>query len=641
MRRLRGMLESRFAEQKETCEIEQKENCEWEAFMIRLEERFPHLLDQLLELYGSNFDFYYHLERLVEIMGAAFLQRSPQLKISDAMREADPHWFQRGHLIGAMAYVDLFANDLVDLRKHIPYLQELGITYLHLMPVYKTPDGDDDGGYAVSSYRELDPTLGTIDELKTLADELREKGISLVLDFIFNHTSDEHEWAQRAKASSEDYQDYYFMFDSRREPDEYEKHLRTIFPEEHPGSFTYINRLKKWVWTTFHTYQWDLNYRNPEVFNAMVAEMLHLANLGVDVLRLDAVPFCWKEKGTGCENLPEAHLVIRAFNSVASVVAPGVVFKSEAIVAPDEISKYISPEECQVSYNPLLMALLWESLATRDVKLLKHSMKKRFHIDAGCAWINYVRSHDDIGWGFDNLDAEELGMNPHDHRNFLNQFFFGRHEASFAEGEPFQEDAVTGDARVSGTCASLCGLGRALKSGDEAEVRKAIDRILLIHGVIFTIGGIPLIYLGDEIGMLNDHSYQKDLEKEGDSRWLHRPKFDWEKAELRNVEGTPEYDIYHGLLRFVRLRGSNPAIASGDTDMVETGNPHVFGYFRTNSEQSVLCLANFSESVQVVEGRRLRQLGLKKALVDLVNGRSVIASHTLELAPYQFAALLG
>ncbi len=632
LERLKTLLRNRFPKDSETDE--------WKGLEFRLEQTFPELFRHLLELYGHHFDFFYHIERLLEIMATKWLERSPELRSTDAMREADPSWYQSGRQTGAMAYVDLFAGDLQGFREKIPYLQELGITYLHLMPLYRTPDGDDDGGYAVSSYREVDPELGTMEDLSDLAAELQKHGISLVLDFVFNHTSDEHDWAKRAREGDETCQDYYLMFDSRQEPDEYEAHLRSIFPDEHPGCFTYLHRIKKWVWTTFHTYQWDLNYRNPEVFNAMVEEMLFLANVGVEVLRMDAVPFVWKQKGTNCENLPEAHRVIESFNSIVRIVAPSMVFKSEAIVAPDEITKYIGVDQCQISYNPLLMALLWESLATRNARLLRHSMQKRFSIPTGCSWVNYVRSHDDIGWGFDNRDAEELGIDPHAHRHFLTQFYIGNHESTFAEGEPFQMDPETGDARVCGTTASLCGLGKALRADDDAEVNLALHRIMLIHGVIFTIGGIPLVYLGDEIGMLSDPDYRNDLEKEGDARWLHRPYFDWEKAESRSEAETPENIIYQSFLKLNQLRLNNPALSRGETEIVDAGNDHVFAWFRTSTEQSIFCIGNFSDQKQTLAAPRLRQLGLRKVLVDIISGQTMIASKQLELEPHQFMVLL-
>ncbi|MEM7699384.1 MAG: alpha-amylase family glycosyl hydrolase [Verrucomicrobiota bacterium] len=613
---------------------------EWQAFEARLEAHFPSLLQLLLDLYGENFDFYFHLERLLEIMASSWLERDAEWKSIDVMRETDPSWYQSGHLIGGMAYVDLFSGDLAGIEERIPYLKELGISYLHLMPIYRSPDGDDDGGYAVSSYREIDPDLGTLEDLRHLAGELRSQGISLVLDFVFNHTSDEHEWARRALEGDESAQDFYLMFQSRHEVEEYEAHLRAIFPDEHPGAFTYVHRLKRWVWTTFHTYQWDLNYRNPEVFNAMAAEMLFLANIGVEVLRMDAVPFIWKQKGTNCENLPEAHKVIRAFNAITKIVAPGMLFKSEAIVAPDEISKYIGTDECQLSYNPLLMALLWESLATRDARLLTTSMEKRFDIAPDCAWLNYVRSHDDIGWGFDNGDALALGIDPHGHRRFLNQFYSGRHDSSFAEGVMFQEDVTTGDARVCGTSASLCGIGKALREGDSEELELAVRRLLLLHGVSFTIGGIPLIYLGEELAMLNDSSYESDPDKEGDARWTHRPAHDWEKSELRSVEGSLENLVFQGFLKLHQLRLNTPALARGDTEVVRTGNDQVFGYFRTTDDQTVLCLANFSDRPQSVSAPQLRRLGMKKVLLDIIAGQTVIAAKALDLEPLQFMVLL-
>ena len=344
-----------------------------------------------------------------------------------------------------------------------------------------------------------------------------------MVDFVFNHTSDEHPWARRALAGDEDYREFYFMFPDRQMPDAYEKTLRDIFPDVRPGSFTYRPDIDRWVWTTFHSYQWDLNYSNPATFRQMLGEMLFLANAGVEILRLDAVAFIWKQLGTNSENLPQAHHIIRAYNALARIAAPALLFKSEAIVHPDEVARYISPDECQLSYNPLLMALLWESLATREVKLLRYSMSYRFKIPADCAWINYVRSHDDIGWTFDDGDARQVGINGFDHRRFLNAFYTGRFPGSFARGLPFQENPQTGDARVSGTCASLAGLEKALREASPQEVDLAIGRILLIHSVVLSMGGIPLIYLGDELGALNDYDYARDPHKAGDTRWVHRP----------------------------------------------------------------------------------------------------------------------
>ena len=633
LRRLMPRLEARFA-----ADVDEGE---WHAYVQRIDAHFPRLFRLLHRLYGSEYDFFYYLEDILATATRMWVARPAELKALDVMREADPHWYQSRRMIGAMCYVDLFAGNLAGIRERIPYLSQLGITYLHLMPVFKSPEGDNDGGYAVSSYRELDPAVGTMEELARLATELRHHGISLVVDFVFNHTSDEHEWAQRALAGDTDYQEHYRMYPDRQWPDTFEQTVRSIFPDEHPGCFTYRSSIRKWVWTTFHNYQWDLNYENPAVFSGMAGEMLFLANQGVEVLRLDAVAFLWKRPGTSCENLPEAHLLIQAFNAVFRIAAPALEFKSEAIVHPDEVARYISEDECPLSYNPNLMALLWHTLATRDVSLMRYSLQKRFPLPPGCAWVNYVRCHDDIGWAFSNEDARAVRVEPRDHRRFLNEFYTGRFSGSFARGLPFQEDPASGDARISGTTASLCGLERALEDRDPVEQDLAVQRILLLYGVIYTIGGIPILYLGDEIGMLNDYTYTESPDKDGDSRWIHRPAFDWERAELRKDPRSVSGRVFQGLLRLAQIRQQNLAFTRAETEVMDAGNDHVFGYFRQHEGQSVLVLANFSEQRQTVAAKRLRLLGLRKTLTDVLAGKTVVATRQLEMEPYQLMVLMG
>ncbi len=631
LNRLLPRIEARFQDKTDPAE--------WEAYLARLKRHFPRLFEKLFALYGAEYDFFYHLENILATATEMWLARPGELKALDALREANPHWYQSNRMVGAMCYVDLFAGDLKGLRERIPYLLEMGVTYLHLMPLYAVPEGDSDGGYAVSSYRETNPELGSMKELEELATELRRHGVSLVLDFVFNHTSDDHEWARKALAGEAEYQEYYRMFPDRQLPDAYERSMIDVFPDERPGAFTYNTRIKKWVWTTFHGYQWDLNYENPAVFNSMLGEMLFLANQGVEVLRLDAVAFLWKRLDTSSQNLPEAHWIIQAFNTLGSIAAPAMVFKSEAIVHPDEVRKYVGMGECQLSYNPQLMALLWEALATRDTRVLRHAMERGFAIPAGCAWVNYVRCHDDIGWAFSDEDVKTAHFDPAAHRRFLSSFYIGRLEESFSRGAPFQENLKTGDARVSGVLASLAGLEKALEEKDEEEVELAIARILLLHGVIITIGGIPLFYMGDEIGTLNEYGYDEDPEKLGDSRWLHRAAFDWERADLRRDPFTVVGRIHQGLLRLIQLRNQNAAFAGTETEIVDTGNPQVFGYFRTHEGQSVFVLGNFSEKEQRVDARRLRLLGLRKTMVDMYAGRAVTAARELMLEPYQLMVL--
>jgi glycosidase len=609
----------------------------WEAFLRRLKDHFPTLFDRLYELYHTEFDFHYHLQDLLDRMARSWLERPPALRSLDEAREADPAWFQSNQMLGAVCYVDQFAGNLEGVRQKIPYFQELGLTYLHLMPLFQVPPGENDGGYAVSSYREVHAPLGTMVHLRQLADDLQTAGISLVLDFVLNHTASDHPWARQAQAGNEEYQEYYNIFPNRTFPDAYEKHLREIFPDEHPGAFSPISG-GRWVWTTFHSYQWDLNYSNPAVFNQMASEMLFLANIGVDVLRFDALAFIWKEMGTVCENLPKAHTLIQAFNAAMRIAAPGVLFKSEAIVHPDDVVKYVCPEECQISYNPLLMALLWNSVATREVRMLRQALKTRFQLPEGCTWVNYIRSHDDIGWTFSDEDAARLDINGSSHRRFLNEFYTGRFPGSFARGLPFQENPRTGDCRISGTCASLAGLEKAILEETAVEVDLAIRRILLIHGVILTVGGIPLIYLGDEIATLNDYSYRRRMEKTHDSRWVHRPAADWDRFACRSDPTTPEGRVYQGLKRLIDLRKQHAVFTAGPLEVVDTGTDQVLGYGRGIGKDRLLILANFSEQVQSIPLNQLRLCGLYGPYTDLVTHQDhPLASLALE--PYAFLCL--
>jgi amylosucrase len=507
------------------------------------------------------------------------------------------------------------------------------------MPLFAVPHGDNDGGYAVSDYRAVNPMIGTMQELTELAEILRAEGISLALDFVFNHTSDEHRWALLAKAGDPDYQEYYHLFADRRLPDQYQRTLRDIFPTVRKGSFTWNDGLQRWIWTTFHSYQWDLNYGNPAVFRAMAEEMLFLANQGVEIMRLDAVAFIWKRLGTICENQPEAHMIIKAFNALARIAAPALLFKSEAIVHPDEVITYVTPDQCQLSYNPLLMALLWESLATREVKLLVHATRNRSRLPDGCAWVNYLRCHDDIGWTFDDADARHVGIDPAGHRRFLNEFYTGTFPNSFAQGLPFQFNPDNGDLRISGTLASLAGLEKAITANDPAQIELAVRRINLLRSIMLSVGGIPLIYLGDELGMLNDYTYLSDPTKAEDSRWVHRSKRNWEARKRLDDPSTLEWRFFHELKRLITLRQKLPALYNGGMEVVDTGNAHLFGYLRSHAGQHLLIINNFSEYPQTMDVKWLRACGCGGQPVDRITNGALAETEALELPPYGYVWL--
>ncbi|MCU1573768.1 MAG: glycosidase, partial [Micrococcaceae bacterium] len=591
----------------------------------RFQSEFPRLQSLFHRLYGPQADG--DLLQVVLDAADSWQDRPADLKDIDAARARNPDWFQSNGMLGGVCYVDLYAGNLDGLRNRIPYFRELGLTYLHLMPLFRAPEANSDGGYAVSSYRDVNPALGTMDELAELARELRDNGIALVVDFIFNHTSNEHEWARRAVAGDPDFQDFYLIYPDRGMPDAYERTVREIFPDDHPGSFVQLED-GRWIWATFYSFQWDLNYRNPRVFRAMAGEMLYLANQGVDIVRMDAVAFIWKQLGTPCESLPEAHLLLQAFNAVCRLAAPSLLFKSEAIVHPDEVAQYIDPAECQLSYNPLQMALIWNSLATAEVSLLAQALERRHDIPAGTSWVNYVRSHDDIGWTFSDEDAAEFGINGHDHRRFLNNFFVNRFPDSFARGVPFQDNPRTGDCRISGTTASLAGL----EAGDDA----AVSRILLAHSIILSTGGIPLLYLGDEVGQLNEYGYLGDPAKADDSRWVGRPSYPADRYASRNDPATDAGAIFGGLRRLIEVRRQTREFTAGPLIPFHTNNPHVLGYQRPGQpggEQStILVLANFSARPEHISAQTLS--GLPESGQELITGQRLHLRAGLTMEPY-------
>ncbi len=599
-----------------------------DAFRRGFEEFFPVLHGLFCELYGDRADGREALAAVVALAASSWRARSAELRAHDAAREADPDWFQSQRMLGGVCYVDRFAGTLAGVRAQIPYFRELGLTYLHLMPLFASPEGNNDGGYAVSSYRQVDARLGTMDDLAALASDLREAGISLVVDFIFNHTSNEHAWARKAVAGEPGFEDFYLIFPDRTMPDRYEETLREVFPDDHPGSFVQLPD-GRWIWATFYHFQWDLNYANPAVFRAMAGEMLFLANQGVDFLRMDAVAFIWKRLGTACESLPQAHLLLRAFNAVLRMGAPSVLFKSEAIVHPDEVVTYIAPGECQLSYNPLQMALTWEALATRDGRLLQQALDRRHSLPAGTAWVNYVRSHDDIGWTFADEDAAELGIDGYGHRRFLNDFYRGRVEGSFSRGLAFQENPKTGDARVAGTTGSLAGIEAGDAGGE--------DRVVLAHALALSTGGVPLLYLGDEVAQLNDYGYRDDPAHAGDSRWVHRPGRPAVAYATRHDAGTVAGRVHARLTRLIGVRQGTPEFAGNALVPFHTPYAAVVGYQRPGRDAVVLVLANVGDHAVHIDATTLS--GFAADAADLVAGGPVRLDAGLTLPAHGFVWL--
>jgi amylosucrase len=619
---------------------------DWSLFKLRLERHFQNLFDALEPLYGQRQDFESVLARLVLKMAETYSQRPESLKNLDIERDLTPDWFQREDMIGYVFYVERFAQTIKNIEKHVDYLEELGVRYVHLMSLIRPREGENDGGFAVLDYTDVDPKLGNIHDLEHLCTTFREHGISVCVDLVLNHCAKDHEWAGRARAGEQKYQDYFYMFADRTMPDEYEKTLPEIFPDFKPGNFVYYDDLKKWVWVTFNEFQWDLNWTNPEIFLEIADTLLYLANKGVDVFRLDAVAFMWKRLGTNCQNQPEVFCILQALRSVSAIATPSVIHKAEAIVSPDDLIKYFGLKEhygkvSHLAYHNVFMVQYWSSLASRDTRLMTHVMKDFPPAPSTTAWNTYIRCHDDIGWAVTDEDAAFVGLNGFLHRKFLSDFYSGEFEGTFAKGGVFQFNPVTQDRRISGSFASLAGLESAVKSRDEKLVDLAVKRILMGHALICGFGGLPLLYMGDELGMLNDYDYVKVAEHAADNRWMHRPRMDWEKASKRHEKGTLESRIFEGVQAIIGARKRTPHLHAGiRSEILETLHPHIFAYVRRHPLGNLLCLYNFTESEQFFRSGWLRD-HLIDSPYDMLSENFIdIISDHVRLQPYQALWLL-
>ena len=576
------------------------------------------------------------MTKIVDVIANIFAARSPELRTRDQERILQPDWFQSPDAVGYVAYTDLFAGDLNGVRKKIDYLQELGITYLHLMPLLTPRPSPNDGGYAVMDYRTVRSDLGSMKDLSKLASELHQSGISLTLDLVLNHVAKEHEWAMKANAGDKKYRNYFYAYDDRTIPDEYEKTLPEIFPTFAPGNFTFSEEMKAWVWTTFNDYQWDVNWSNPDLFLEYVDIIGYLANQGTDCVRLDAIAFIWKRIGTDSQNQPEVHAITQALRAAAHISTPALIFKAEAIVGPKDVVHYLGQGEhsgkvSDIAYHNSLMVQIWSALASRDGRLMAHALSKFAPVPTSSGWATYLRCHDDIGWAIDDADASEIGINPYAHRGFLADFYANEFEGSFARGVHFQSNPTTGDRRTSGSAASLIGIEAAIEKKDAASLATAIDRYKCAYAMVFGFGGLPLLYMGDELGMVNDHSFLKDAAKKEDNRWIHRPEMDWSLVKSAAKKKGVESAINESIRALIAARKSLPSLhASTTTEVFTTNNPSVVIFRRKHASGNLIELYNLSEHQQ-----KISMHGIASGnLLEVISGEYLHIYEEMQIPPY-------
>ena len=566
-------------------------------FRKRFSEKEAELKSCYLDLYHGDEQSW---DYFTGMLYRAWEERKPDLRALDRKRQEDPDWYRRHDLLGMLMYVSAFAGTLNGVKEKLDYLEDCGINYLHLMPILESPPGRSDGGYAVSDFRKVEPELGTMEDLKALASDCHSRGISVCLDFVMNHTSEDHEWARRARAGDETCQARYFFYDDWTIPNRYEETVPQVFPTTAPGNFSWCEEARKVVMTTFYPYQWDLNYANPMVFNDMTENMLYLCNCGVDVIRLDAVPYIWKELGTSCRNLPQVHTLVRMMRLATDIVCPGTLLLGEVVMEPSKVVPYfgsVQQPECHMLYNVTTMASTWHTVATKDVRLLRHQLGQVFALPREYVFLNYLRCHDDIGWGLDYGFLGQFGMGEVPHKKFLNDYLTGNWEGSPSRGELYNNDPRLGDARLCGTTASLCGVEAARYERDDAKLDWALRLDISLHAYMFTLSGIPVLYSGDEIAAENDYSYHEDPMKAADSRYLHRGNMNWKAADSRKDPETPEGRIFLALRQLEELRNQHRVFDSrADVWIVNTGDDSVLGIGRYYQGEKLIALFNFAET---------------------------------------------
>ena len=569
-------------------------------FFTRFMANAAVIFDLYMRLYEHHPESEKNFHELIQVILKAHIDRAVPLRERDIQKNESSPWFLSNEITGMSLYVDRFCGNLQKLETTLDYFEKLGVNFLHLMPMFESPENESDGGYAVSDFRKVDKRFGSLDDLRQLQEKMRKRNFFLMLDIVLNHTSQQHEWAKKAKEGDRHYQDYYYFYNDRSLPDQYDQTMPDVFPESSPGNFTHIPECNKWVMTVFHKYQWDLNYNNPKVFVEMMDTIFFYANLGVDILRIDAPAFIWKQLGTTCQNLPQAHTILRLIKQCVQVATPGMALLGEAIVAPKDIMPYFgtaefTAKECDFAYNATHMALQWDMLATGDTKVMLAAQHELLKKPFGASWITYTRCHDDIGLGYEDYMIKKAGFDPYGHRKFLKDYYSGNHPKSPAKGALFSSNPKTGDARISGSLASLCGLEKALEAKDEKAIDISIQKILLMQAHSFFLGGVPMLFYGDELGYTNDYSYLEEPGKSYDNRWMHRPVINWEKNKKINKKGSVEQRIFSGTRQLIALRKKLSVVADhSNLTWMTPHNIHVAGFVRSLGNDKLFGLFNFN-----------------------------------------------
>ncbi|TPW02755.1 MAG: amylosucrase [bacterium] len=543
------------------------------------------LRNRLARLYGSHPGF---AQAMANIEASLLKHRAARegLISADAdSLETTSDWRSESGQVVYTFYVDRFDRTLEGLASRANYLKSLGVRWLHPLPLLRPRPGDSDGGFAVEDYRQIDPRLGDMDALESLASDLQREGIGVILDVVCNHTAREHAWARAARAGDPRYRDYYITIEDGAEVEAWEKTLVDVFPDTAPGNFTPDAEMGGHVWSTFYPFQWDLNYANPAVFAEMLEVLLYLSSKGVRGFRLDSAPFLWKRPGTNCRNQPEAHWIVEAWRAALTIVAPSVVLIAEAIEGLDDVLPFFGGQApgCDLAYSNGVMTALWGALADGDAGIAAKLISAASARPDRANWLNYVRCHDDLIWNAlaDYASPEDLLR--------WSRFYSGQGN-SFSNGRAFQT-AEGGVPSTNGMAASLVGLEQGGPGPGLAE-----RRLIALYAITYGLDGWPLIYMGDEIGLTNDEAFAQDPLRAADGRWLHRPLMDWRRAERRNQRGSTEQLLFETLRHLGETaRRLNSLGVAGRARPCAVGDAAVLAFTRSDGPRQLMVVANMSD----------------------------------------------
>lgn len=538
---------------------------DWESLYV---QRYNRHIDELKWLYMELYSNESMLSELCYQIHNFFIERDEGLKNRDVTRENNPDWYRKSKMTGMALYIDHFADTIKGVEQSIEHLQKCNINYVHFMPFFETTRYRTDDQYAITDFRKTMEKIGKIEDLCHLTKLCHEKSINVSVDFIMNRTSNEHEWAKKAMH----------------------------------GDVEYMNR---YVTKTDHSYEWDLNYKNPRVLNEMMYNYMFIANLGTDLIQINEIEDIWKGESQNCSKVSQIHTIARIMRIISEIVCPGVLLLGNVKNDMKNAITYFGEDEkpeFHMVYQKTFMNEVWNSVATRNVKLLQTKLDVINKYPKEYVFVNYLRNHEKLNW---NLDYDFLyknqKINQKMHREYLNEYFLGRTGYSNSRGEVENNSDNSEKICFCGTTASMCGLEKAIDENNKKEINQAIKLEIMLYAYLFIQSGIPVIYSGDEIGQMNDYSYKENRDKMRDIQNVCRGKFDWSKAVKVVDEYSIEGKIMRGLnkIQVVKNR-ENTFCQIADVRVVDTKNNSVICIAREFAGEKILGIFNFSEHEKIV-----------------------------------------